>query len=51
VIKDHGEIIDYTHARQNFQEAIDKLPKNLGTKKTGRMSDSSSNLRLNGSRL
>jgi hypothetical protein len=28
----HLEIIDYTHAKQNLHEVLDKLPKNLGTK-------------------
>jgi hypothetical protein len=32
-IKSHHEIIDYTHAKQNLQEVIDKLPENLGSKK------------------
>ncbi len=32
-IKSHYEIIDYTHAKQNLQEVIDKLPKSLGSKK------------------
>jgi hypothetical protein len=32
-IKSHYEIIDYTHAKQNLQEVIDKLPESLGSKK------------------
>ncbi len=32
-IKSHHEIIDYTHAKQNLQEVIDKLPESLGSKK------------------
>jgi hypothetical protein len=32
-IKSHHEIIDYTHAKQNLQEVIDKLPASLGPKK------------------
>ena len=31
-IKSHYEIIDYTHAKQNLQEVIDKLPESLGSK-------------------
>jgi len=32
-IKSHYEIIDYTHAKQNLQEVIDKLPESLDSKK------------------
>ena len=32
-IEAHYEIIDYTHAKQNLQEIIDKLPESLGSKK------------------
>lgn len=32
-IKEHYEIIDYTHAKQNLHEIIEKLPKKLGDKK------------------
>lgn len=32
-IESHYEIIDYTHAKQNLQEIIDKLPESLGSKK------------------
>lgn len=31
-IKEHYEIIDYTHAKQNLFEIVDKLPKRMGAK-------------------
>ena len=36
-IKEHYEIIDYTHAKQNLYEIIEKLPKNLGAKKIAKI--------------
>jgi hypothetical protein len=32
-VKAYGEIIDYTQAKQNLQEVLDKLPKKLGVDK------------------
>jgi hypothetical protein len=38
MIKSHHEIIDYTHAKQNLQEVINKLPESLGSKNWRRSS-------------
>jgi hypothetical protein len=36
-IDSHYEIIDYTHAKQNLQEIIDKLPESIGPKKLAKI--------------
>lgn len=36
-IKEYYEIIDYTHAKQNLHEIIEKLPKKMGDKKVARI--------------
>lgn len=33
----HFEVIDYTHAKQNLAEVIDKLPKKMGTRQTAQV--------------
>lgn len=43
-IKSHYEVIDYTHAKQNLQEVVDKLPKKLGSKKRAAIAKDWNNL-------
>jgi hypothetical protein len=38
-IKEHYEIIDYTHAKQNLYEIVDNLPKKMGPKKISKIFD------------
>lgn len=43
-IADHYEVIDYTHAKQNLYEIVDKLPENLSAKAKSRISKKWKNL-------
>jgi hypothetical protein len=40
----HYEVIDYTHAKQNLHEIIDKLPKTISSKERIRIADTWKNL-------
>jgi len=40
----HYEVIDYTHAKQNLHEIIDKLPKTISSKENNRIADTWKNL-------
>lgn len=40
----HYEVIDYTHAKQNLHEIVDKLPKTIPSKEKNRIVDSWKNL-------
>jgi len=40
----HYEVIDYTHAKQNLYEIIDKLPKTISSKEKDRIADTWKNL-------
>jgi hypothetical protein len=43
-IANHYEVIDYTHAKQNLYEIIDKLPKNISAKEKIRITEMFKNL-------
>jgi len=43
-ISNHYEVIDYTHAKQNLNEIIDKLPKKVPAKEKNRITDMWKNL-------
>jgi hypothetical protein len=43
-IRVHYEVIDYTHAKQNLHEIIDKLPKTICSKEKKRIADTWKNL-------
>ena len=44
----HYEVIDYTHAKQNLNEIIDKLPKKISSKEKKQISESWKNLLWDG---
>lgn len=48
-IRNHCEIIDYTHAKQNLYEIIDKLPKNTSIKTKCQIAEKWKNLLWEGS--